>query len=233
MALFQDIMKVPGLSGTALQRQAQLYKQITGKTDYNGSSSQNNMLLKNLGGARGTATIAPKPAAAPADWASSMKTAFSESDLLKAGARYEEINPWSQFFNEERAKQTRDKITNIYKPDFDRQNEDRAYGDQTFRRDNTIAFNDNMSTTRNNLAANGALFGGVRQGVENKLNTSNNNYMADYQRRFETEKFNAGRQQNRTIEQGMSTEEGIAKTEYNEKKNKFALDSLNIPGYSF
>ncbi len=65
MALYQDIMKVPGLSGSAYDRQSQLYSKLGApKGGYTGSYDQNIWLLGEIG--RGNYGAAPAPAAAPA-----------------------------------------------------------------------------------------------------------------------------------------------------------------------
>jgi hypothetical protein len=64
MALYQEIMNVPGLTGSAFQRQGQLYSKLGApKGAYTGSYDQNVWLLGQVKG--GNFGAAPAPAAAP------------------------------------------------------------------------------------------------------------------------------------------------------------------------
>jgi len=89
MALYQEIMNVPGLTGSSYQRQKQLYERLgSPQGPYRGTYSQNIWLLNKVrAGEFGEAPAPPPPSPAPTPPAPAPAPALPEQFAEMAGAR--------------------------------------------------------------------------------------------------------------------------------------------------
>ncbi len=180
----------------------------------------------------GVAPTQPKPSGNPFD---NMKNAFASSGVLKQTESFEQLNPFSNYFNANLAKQKEDFFKNKFQFETDRENNLFNEEDKSFRRNELDAYTNNQNALNQNLANNGAMFGGVAQFQRNDLDTKRTNGLNDYMRNFNDRKLMLERNQFNRVDDSVKNEEQLAQRRYEEDKNKFnkQKNSYQTPGYSF
>lgn len=211
MALYQDIMNVPGLTGTAQQRQAQLWARLRPGEKYVPDEKNNTFLAQQIAkknfGAPAPVQVAPQKAPVSNNPFDTLKKTALSNNILKEEIPYEQINPFSQFFNADAARKF---IEQTYKSEFEREkglindaynkNKVRSQedyntnvntlnaSDQIFKRDNALGLQKAQTVTNQNLANSGSFYGGVRTGQLKELDDNNNRIVSDYQADFNRRK---------------------------------------------
>ena len=222
--LYQLINTIPGLQGkSAFEKQQDLYKRLGGQGVYTGDINQNTWLLNNINSGKATSALAaPAPVTAQAVAPSSpydiLKQTALDNQLLKSEVAFEDINPFSKYFNEDLFRQS---VAQGIKPEVDRITGNLNAGDQSYRQTEQRAFQNNVNTLNQNASNTGSFYGGARIAKQNRLADTRNQGLADYSRSFNDQMLNTKRQFDRTIEDQVAAEK-LKKTQgYNEEKGTY------------
>lgn len=182
---------------------------------YTGSAAQNNWLLQNQ--SKWGQASAPA-AAAPQDPFANLKNQALSSEMLREVTPYEQVNPFSNFFNEDLV---RGSFSQLFKPEQERltgiaeESYNRNVGNLNRNFDQTV--NDTTQTYANN----GALFGGARRAGINKVNEDRTRGLGDLLTAKTQDDYNRQREFNRNIEEQVQREKAFKNQQYLDEKNRY------------
>lgn len=182
---------------------------------YTGNAQQNNWLLQNQS-KWGQAGNASAPAAG--DPFENLKNQALSSQILKEIRPYEEVNPFTNFFNEQLV---RDTFTKLFQPEQQRLSDIASQNYNLGVSNTNRGFDQQIQTTNQNAANRGAFFGGVRGAQVGKVNEERGRSLGELLRTKEQDDFNRTREFNRQTEEQVQREKAFKNQQYLDEKNRY------------
>lgn len=186
---------------------------------YTGSSQQNNWLLNNQ--SKWGQGQAAQPAAANSFDA--LKDQALQSQMLKEIKPYEEVTPFTNFFNEDLV---RGSFSQLFQPEQQRLGELATKAYDTSTGNLNRQFDQTVDTTNQSFANNNALFGGARRASLGKVNEDRTRGLGELLSAKEQEDFNRSREFNRQIEEQVQREKSFKNQQYLDEKNRYLTNPI-------
>lgn len=223
--LYQIINNFPQLQGkNAFEKQADLFRRLGGAGQYTGSLQQNTWLLNNINNGTAQRTLeqttvpAQAQTQAPLDPYDALKQTALSNNLLKAEQSFEDINPFSNYFNEDLYRQS---VRQGLQPEIDRVTGNLKADDLSYRDREQQAFDNNIRALKQGMANKGSFYGGARMGQQRVQTANRNRDLDDYTRDYTNRMIENERGFNRIIEDDTAREKQLKKTGWTEEKTNY------------
>lgn len=131
---------------------------------------------------------------------------------------YEEVNPFTNFFNEDLVRGT---FSQLFKPEQDRLSQMAQQDYTTATGDVNRNFDTTVRNTNQNYADRGAFFGGVRNAGVNKVNEERDRSLGTLLTNKERTDFDRQREFNRQTEEQVQREKAFKNQQYLDEKNRY------------